>query len=332
MLFSSHHLPDVEKVCDRVIIIDRGRIRFDDKLSTIRAQGPDPGGRGPRAAADEVHDFLQAPAGRDGRPPGRVRRRGGDVRGPDRPRQGPAGAAGQEARSRRGTASAGWSCGGRSSKTRSCGWCSRGDKRAATVKGAAVGRRPLPDGRGSCGAIMSQTATEHPPEFAPSDVRAEAPTLARHRRVIGLFALTVGVVSVIAAQYGRGIVGEGFGYLMAAVGVVGLFVHAARDSDLEVRRLYGALAAALLIAAVVIGGRSRTSRPAAATARSARAALRGRAGPAEPAVLRPVRPPRDRGAVPHLVPVRPARGRRRSSPSARWSPASSCRSSSSAPG
>jgi ABC-2 type transport system ATP-binding protein len=36
VLFSSHHLPDVEKVCDRVMIINRGRIRFDGRLSDIR--------------------------------------------------------------------------------------------------------------------------------------------------------------------------------------------------------------------------------------------------------------------------------------------------------
>lgn len=40
VLFSSHHLPDVEKVCDRVIIIDRGKIQFDDKLSNIRSTAP----------------------------------------------------------------------------------------------------------------------------------------------------------------------------------------------------------------------------------------------------------------------------------------------------
>ncbi|OWK44330.1 ABC transporter ATP-binding protein [Fimbriiglobus ruber] len=40
VLFSSHHLPDVEKICDRVIIIDRGHIRFDDRLSNVRAQAP----------------------------------------------------------------------------------------------------------------------------------------------------------------------------------------------------------------------------------------------------------------------------------------------------
>ena len=40
VLFSSHHLPDVEKVCDRVIIIDRGRLRHDDRLSALQTKAP----------------------------------------------------------------------------------------------------------------------------------------------------------------------------------------------------------------------------------------------------------------------------------------------------
>jgi ABC-2 type transport system ATP-binding protein len=40
VLFSSHHLPDVEKVCDRVIIINRGAIKFDGRLSDIRDKVP----------------------------------------------------------------------------------------------------------------------------------------------------------------------------------------------------------------------------------------------------------------------------------------------------
>ena len=35
VLFSSHQLTDVEKICDRVIVIHRGRLEFDDRLSTI---------------------------------------------------------------------------------------------------------------------------------------------------------------------------------------------------------------------------------------------------------------------------------------------------------
>jgi len=40
VLFSSHQLTDVEKVCDRVIIIDRGKIKFDDKLSRFATKQP----------------------------------------------------------------------------------------------------------------------------------------------------------------------------------------------------------------------------------------------------------------------------------------------------
>jgi ABC-2 type transport system ATP-binding protein len=40
VLFSHHILPEVEKVCDRVIIINKGRIRFDDTLSAIAAREP----------------------------------------------------------------------------------------------------------------------------------------------------------------------------------------------------------------------------------------------------------------------------------------------------
>jgi ABC-2 type transport system ATP-binding protein len=40
ILFSHHILPEVEKVCDRVIMIKRGRIRFDEKLSEIAKREP----------------------------------------------------------------------------------------------------------------------------------------------------------------------------------------------------------------------------------------------------------------------------------------------------
>ena len=40
VLFSSHHLPDVEKVCERAIVIHRGKIGFNDKLSVVQAKAP----------------------------------------------------------------------------------------------------------------------------------------------------------------------------------------------------------------------------------------------------------------------------------------------------
>jgi len=58
VLFSSHQLTDVEKVCDRVIIIHRGRLEFDDRLSTIAARAAVLflEVRGPSA---DVQSFLQ---------------------------------------------------------------------------------------------------------------------------------------------------------------------------------------------------------------------------------------------------------------------------------
>ena len=58
VLFSSHHLPDVEKVCERVIIIDRGRVRYDDTLKSISDAAPTYvfEVRGPRAKAQALFD------------------------------------------------------------------------------------------------------------------------------------------------------------------------------------------------------------------------------------------------------------------------------------
>jgi ABC-2 type transport system ATP-binding protein len=40
VLLSTHILPEVEKVCERVIIINKGRIRFDDTLKSIEQREP----------------------------------------------------------------------------------------------------------------------------------------------------------------------------------------------------------------------------------------------------------------------------------------------------
>ncbi len=87
----------------------------------------------------------------------------------------------------------------------------------------------------------------------PSEVRRSAPALARFAGTVGLFALTVGTVSVVASQFGRGgVLGEGPGYMLAALGLFGLFVHASSDGDREVRRAFGAFAGLLLFAGVVL--------------------------------------------------------------------------------
>lgn len=92
------------------------------------------------------------------------------------------------------------------------------------------------------------------PELSPSETRPEAPNLARVLGgFVGLFAVTLGVASVIAAGYNRGIFGAEWGYLFTAVGVALLLYHSVRDTDPEIRRVYGAAGAVLLVLAVGVG-------------------------------------------------------------------------------
>ena len=48
VLLSTHILTEVEKVCERVIIIDKGRIELDDTMKSIAGREPTLRGRGPR--------------------------------------------------------------------------------------------------------------------------------------------------------------------------------------------------------------------------------------------------------------------------------------------
>ena len=91
-----------------------------------------------------------------------------------------------------------------------------------------------------------------PAEFAPSDVSADEPTLARAIGGLGIALAVLGTVAVFANQYGPRWIGPGMGYLFAAAGIAGMLYHAVRDTDLEFRRAYGLLAAVLLVIAVVL--------------------------------------------------------------------------------
>jgi len=97
-----------------------------------------------------------------------------------------------------------------------------------------------------------------PAESAPSQMLAEGPALARMVGFAGLFGLVLGAVVVITnmALSPRWI-GTGWGYIFAAIGIVLLLYHAARDAEPEIRRMYGMLAAlwlVLAVAAAVIPG------------------------------------------------------------------------------
>lgn len=59
VLFSHHILPEVEKVCDRVIMIKRGRVRFDEKMSEVAKREPVTVLE-VRAPSETVRSFLTA--------------------------------------------------------------------------------------------------------------------------------------------------------------------------------------------------------------------------------------------------------------------------------
>jgi ABC-2 type transport system permease protein len=89
-------------------------------------------------------------------------------------------------------------------------------------------------------------------EFSPSDVRADEPLAARVFGLAGLGATTLGVAAVIANQYSPRWIPEGWGYLLAVLGVVLLLYHAIRDGDLEIRRIYGGLGGLLMVTAIAL--------------------------------------------------------------------------------
>ncbi len=91
-----------------------------------------------------------------------------------------------------------------------------------------------------------------PAETAPSATRAEGPTFARFVGFIGLFCLVLGAVVVIAtrATGTARIVPEGWGFMLGGVGLAMMLYHAITDSEQEVRRMYGMLAATFLVLAL----------------------------------------------------------------------------------
>ena len=90
-------------------------------------------------------------------------------------------------------------------------------------------------------------------ELSPSVSQDVVPHFSRLAGMVGLFLLTIGTASVIAAErYERGPLGAGYGYLAGTVGLALLLIHALRDSDLEIRRMYGAFGLFLLAVGVLV--------------------------------------------------------------------------------
>jgi hypothetical protein len=86
-----------------------------------------------------------------------------------------------------------------------------------------------------------------PPETAPSVVRADQPTVARAVAIVALFAAAVGAFALVLYSRGwRPLIGPAGAVFFLAAGVAGLLYHAAGEKDMQLRRLYGVLGAALL--------------------------------------------------------------------------------------
>ena len=108
---------------------------------------------------------------------------------------------------------------------------------------------------------MSNALTPTPPDeliarashdTTPSDTKDVVPHLSRLAGMVGLFLLTVGTASVVAEGYGRGPLGAAYGYLAGTVGLALLLIHALRDSDVEIRRMYGGFGLFLLVTGVLV--------------------------------------------------------------------------------
>jgi ABC-2 type transport system permease protein len=90
-------------------------------------------------------------------------------------------------------------------------------------------------------------------ETAPSILREDEPRIARIVGLIGICSLVLGTVALVSFAYSYGSrIGPGLGSLFAVVGLGGLLFHAARDHDLQVRRLYGAFGLMWLIVAALV--------------------------------------------------------------------------------
>jgi hypothetical protein len=101
--------------------------------------------------------------------------------------------------------------------------------------------------------------TGRPIETAPSAVYAEAATFTRMAGMVGLGLFVLGAAVVIATKAtGQArFIPEGWAYLFAALGIVLMLYHSVRDTEAEVRRLYGLLGGAWLLfglAAALIPG------------------------------------------------------------------------------
>lgn len=107
-------------------------------------------------------------------------------------------------------------------------------------------------------AVLGPVVPIAPPaplETAPSAILTQVPMLTRAVGVAGLFLTVLGVVVVVTTRAigTPRIVPESWGFIFAGFGLVLLLYHAVTDTEQEIRRMYGLLAAVLLVLALASG-------------------------------------------------------------------------------
>lgn len=91
------------------------------------------------------------------------------------------------------------------------------------------------------------------PEQAPSDIRAEQPTVARVLAMVGVLLCAVGLLAMVAPVWNWGyIVSAGWGFFFLSLGVNLVLFHAFADRDLQFRRIYMVLGLGLIGVAGVL--------------------------------------------------------------------------------
>jgi ABC-2 type transport system permease protein len=91
-----------------------------------------------------------------------------------------------------------------------------------------------------------------PAETAPSVLRADQPTIARAVATVSILSASVGAFALVLAAMGRAaLIGPTVGVFLLALGLAGLLYHAASETDIQYRRIYGVVGAALLAAGIL---------------------------------------------------------------------------------
>ena len=93
-----------------------------------------------------------------------------------------------------------------------------------------------------------------PVETAPSAILTQVSMLTRAVGIAGLFLTVLGIVVVVTTRaVGPRIVPEALGFFSGGIGLALLLYHAITDTEQEIRRMYGLLAALLLVLALASG-------------------------------------------------------------------------------